>query len=288
MTSSKKYKDWNEVFKNPQNITLKTLNTGYIIGTEKGMFNINSIAYKNQFSFKSAKLPVLVHMIFHNNNYYLIDTGFDSSFSQRWGGSFKGLLRFLYFRNRYFQTDSSMGVENQLETRGINPNIIFLTHAHEHSAGLDAFNNKIPIIMGKDECDINFFPFIYSKNISNREKVQYFDFCNNGLDMPFVGSCIDVFHDGSFWAIDTHGHTKGHVSYLINGIDKTVLITGDVSNNSLGFSIGVETGSYNENIVDAKVSFDKLRKFAKAYPQIELVFGHEIPGLFDIEYIKDK
>ncbi|ABX41776.1 hypothetical protein [Lachnoclostridium phytofermentans] len=65
-----------------------------------------------------------------------------------------------------------------------------------------------------------------------------------------------------------------------------MLITGDASNNSLGFSIGVESGTYNENITYSKLSFDKLVKFAKAYPRVELVFGHEVSGLFDIVYMK--
>jgi glyoxylase-like metal-dependent hydrolase (beta-lactamase superfamily II) len=285
MAKLRHHQNWDEVFQCPQDITVESINTGYIIGTKEGMFNVHSEAYQNQYSFKRAKLPVLAHLISYKNKYYLVDTGFDSSFSQRSGGSFKGLLSPFYFRNRYFQSDSSLGIEKQLETKGIALDTIFLTHAHEHSAGLGAFDNTIPLVVGKGERDINFFPFVYSTNIKQRKNVRYLDFSENGVDMPLLGTCIDVFHDGSFWAIDTHGHTKGHVSYLINGVDRTVLIVGDASNNSLGFSIGVETGTYNENIIYSKVSFDKLIKFAKAYPQVDVIFGHEVPGLYDIDIL---
>lgn len=285
MAKSKQYKTWEEVFQNPHNIRVESLNTGYISGTEKGMFNVYSEEYQNQHTFKSAKLPVLSHLISYKNKYYLVDTGFDSSFSQRWGGSFKGLLRSFLLRNHYLQEDISLGVEKQLDARGITPDTIFLTHAHEHCAGLCVFDNRIPLVLGKYERDICFFPFIYSTNIKSRKNIRYFDFSADGIEMPLLGYCIDVFQDGSFWVIDTHGHTKGHVSYLINGINRTVLITGDISNNSLGFAIGVETGSYNENMVESKYSFDKLRKFAQYYPQVELIFGHEVPGLFQIEYL---
>lgn len=284
MGGPKQYQNWDEVFQNPSDITVETLNTGYITGTKEGMINIQSEAYQDQCSFKSAKLPVLAHLISHNDKHYLVDTGFDSSFSQRWGGNFKGFLRPFYFRNRYFQSDNSLGIEKQLEVKGITPDAVFLTHAHEHSAGLGAFDNTIPLIFGKDERDINFFPLVYSTNIKSRKTVRYLDFNANGIDMPLLGTCIDLFNDGSFWAVDTHGHTKGHVSYLINGLDGSILITGDASINLLGFSIGVETGSYNENMTDAKVSFGKLKKFADAYPKVELVFGHEVPGCFDIHY----
>lgn len=75
---------------------------------------------------------------------------------------------------------------------------------------------------------------------------------------------------------------------MVNGIERSVLITGDVANNALGFSIGVETGSYNEDRTESKISFDKIRNFAEAYPQVVVVFGHEVPDQFDIELIEQQ
>jgi len=140
--------------------------------------------------------------------------------------------------------------------------------------------------MGKGEHDVSFIPLVYSTQIKSRKNVRYLDFNADGVDMPLLGRCIDLFRDGSLWAIDTHGHTRGHVSYLINGIKRTVLLTGDTSITSLGFSIGVESGSYSENAPDTKASFDKLSKLVDVYPQIELIFGHEAVGRFEIKIVK--
>lgn len=286
MTEIKEYGSWDKVFSNPKSIRVETFNTGYIKGIKKGMFNLKSKAYKDKYNFKTAKLPVLSHLIYYNNKNYLIDTGFDSSFSKRWGGNFKGILRPLYFYNRYFQSRNSLGIDRQIESKEIELNSIYLTHAHEHCIGLSGFNNNIPVILGKGEKDINFFPFVYSSQIESRKNIKHLDFNKEGIDMPLLGRCIDLFGDGSFWAIDTHGHTKGHVSYLINGIERTVLIVGDAIICSLGFEDNIESGTYNENIIDSKKSFDKLKNFLSIYNNIEVIFGHEVKGMYDINYIK--
>ncbi|WP_157668673.1 hypothetical protein [Lachnoclostridium phytofermentans] len=52
MAKSRQHKNWDEVFQSPQDITVESLNTGYIIGTKEGMFNVHSEVYQNQCSFK--------------------------------------------------------------------------------------------------------------------------------------------------------------------------------------------------------------------------------------------
>ena len=46
MANSKQYQNWEEVFQNPQEILIGSLNTGYIRGTEEGMFNVNAGYYR--------------------------------------------------------------------------------------------------------------------------------------------------------------------------------------------------------------------------------------------------
>ena len=43
-----------------------------------------------------------------------------------------------------------------------------------------------------------------------------------GIDLPPFGKGVDVFGDGSLWAISSSGHSKGHVMYFINGIEDSV------------------------------------------------------------------
>ena len=71
---------------------------------------------------------------------------------------------------------------------------------------------------------------------------------SEGQDMPIIGKCVDIMGDGSFWAISTPGHTKGHISYLIKGKETQALVTGDVCISKKGFGLGVETGKNSLNI----------------------------------------
>ena len=93
--------------------------------------------------------------------------------------------------------------------------------------------------------------------------------------MPILGKCVDVFGDGSFWAVSTPGHTKGHTSYIVNGKETKALITGDACITKRGFELGVETGKFSSNIEEGRESFLKLLEFKKQYPLLSLLFGHE-------------
>jgi glyoxylase-like metal-dependent hydrolase (beta-lactamase superfamily II) len=46
--------------------------------------------------------------------------------------------------------------------------------------------------------------------------------------MAPLGPSVDIFGDGSFWAISVPGHTDDDIAYLING-PTAILLTGDAS-----------------------------------------------------------
>ncbi|MCB2305660.1 hypothetical protein LGL08_00330 [Clostridium estertheticum] len=253
MVKKSELKDWDSVFINPTSIEIETLRTGTIISKMSGLLNL-----------KSANA-----------------TGFDSSFTNEIGGNFKGILKKIYFRN-YIQEKNSEGIEFQLKCRFINLNGVFLTHIHEHASGSPSLPNEIPYVYGNGEREENFFPFVYSNFFKNKVDLQKLDFLK-GQDMPILGKCVDVFGDGSFWAISTPGHTKGHISYIVNGKETKSLITGDVCISKKGFELGVETGKFSLNIEQGRESFLKIKEFIKYYPCTKIIFGHETDE-FKIEY----
>lgn len=276
------FKDWESVFINPTSIKIETLKTGIIASKISGIINLNN---KNADQLKDGivNIPVLAHILRHEKyGSYLIDTGFDSSFSNKIGGNFKGILKKIYFKNRYIQEKGSEGIEKQLKEKSINLNGVFLTHFHEHVSGANSLSNEIPFVYGDGESEINFFPLIYSNFLKNKTNLQKIDF-SNGQGMPILGNCIDVFGDGSFWAVPTPGHTKGHTSYIINGKENQALITGDICVSKKGFELGVETGKYSLNVKEGRESFLKIKEFMKQYPYLKIIFGHETDE-FEIEY----
>jgi glyoxylase-like metal-dependent hydrolase (beta-lactamase superfamily II) len=53
-----------------------------------------------------------------------------------------------------------------------------------------------------------------------------------------VAPSVDVFGDGSFWAISVPGHTNDDIAYLINGTTP-ILLTGDASHFAWAFKNGM-------------------------------------------------
>lgn len=151
------FTDWESVFLNSKAINIKTIRTGTLICKISGLINLNNIN-AIQVEDGLAKIPALAHIINHEKyGDYLIDTGFDSSFAKKIGGNFKGILKGIYFRNRYIQEKVSEGIEKQLEERSINLKGVFLTHIHEHAAGIPSLPKEIPYVFGNEKERKEFF-----------------------------------------------------------------------------------------------------------------------------------
>ena len=170
----------------------------------------------------------------------------------------------------------------QLNGKCITLKGVFLTHIHEHAAGAPSLPDHIPYILGYGEQEAGLFPLVYSNFFRDKVNLQKIDF-SAGQEMPILGKCIDIFGDGSFWAFPTPGHTKGHTSYIVNGLEKQALITGDACISRKGFELNIEPGKFSLNIEEGRQSFLRIKGFTGKYQFLETVFGHESEG-FKIEY----
>src|SRR6185369_12068354 len=91
--------------------------------------------------------------------------------------------------------------------------------------------------------------------------------------MPPLGPAIDLVGDGSLWAISTPGHTPDHSSYLVNS-DPPVLLVGDASHFAWAFEQGIAPRAWTSaDGMRAIDSLAALRRFARAYPRVRIVFG---------------
>lgn len=266
------FKDWDSVMSKPGGIRIEVLKAGEVTGTVHGIVNMRN---EKAAGLEDKKLvgPLLAILVKHDTKGdFLIDTGFDSSFAERPWGNFEGILKKGAFK---FKVEKGQAIEEQLAERQVKIQGVFCTHFHEHQGGAPSLPDNIPFVFGKGEKEIDFFPIAYSRFLKDKTDLQVIDFDKAG-DMPIVGKAADIFGDGSFWAISTPGHTKGHISYMINGKEGKHLVTGDICMCRKGFDLGVESGGkYAENMEKNKESFDKIKKFMDIYPQVKPVFGHE-------------
>lgn len=269
-------RNWNDALSRPKDITVEVIETGQLYISNHLFLNMK---HPNAKGLKKEKLtvPVYCYLIHHSiHGDYLVDAGLDRSFQEDTHGNIRGPLRKLFWPLESYQK-KGQDIGSQIKDRNVDLKGVFFTHLHmDHTSGMQHLPKDICVVVGKDEPIYSFWPLFYQDNFAGVEALHEinFDFTNN---LPPLGKCADVFGDGSFWAIQTPGHRKGHVSFLVNGKQDMILIIGDACDIKLGFDkcVGPGFGSYNS--IEAQKSLERLREFANTFRQVKVFFGHEIP-----------
>ena len=81
--------------------------------------------------------------------------------------------------------------------------------------------------------------------------------------------------DGSLWAVSTPGHSMGHCSYLINGMDGSIFLTMDACFIMDNLRLKIAPSDYTWDVGMAQNSLDRILKFLEAFPEIKVICGHE-------------
>ncbi len=64
--------------------------------------------------------------------------------------------------------------------------------------------------------------------------------------------------------------------YFINGIEDKILVTGDACNTQYQFDSGIGPGYFSSNLEQAQDVWDRIIVFKEHYPEVKLVFGHDL------------
>ena len=274
------FKNWDDVFNNPRPITVKSFITGYVMINKRGTLNPDH-PKAGDIEDELLKVPVLSHWIHHNEfGDYLVDAGLDKSFSLDPYGKMKGIFASLFkkfkINNEEYLQEKNQNIAYYVENNSLKLKGVFLSHLHsDHIAGVRELPKNIPYIIGKSEKYIDHKPFFYGDYLNGIETLYEMDF-SKGVKMPILGSCIDIFGDGSFWALQTPGHTRGHISFLINALDGPILLAIDACFIKLGFEKGIGSSDYTDDLLMAQSSLNNLIEFKRVYKQIKVICGHEI------------
>lgn len=265
--------DWSAALARPARVTLETFESGRIRVRLSEVLDLED-PRAHELRDEETFVPVFAHLLHHDDlGDYLIDSGLDRSFQTTTSGDIGGLFASrIYAVQRPGEDIASRLLERHASLHGI-----FFTHLHpDHLSGATSLPKNIKYVAGPGETPKSVGFFFYEDALRGVTALQTFDF-THAPSMPPLGPCIDVFGDGSLWAISTPGHTAGHVSYLIVTKSGPVLLTGDASHTRWGFEHGVAPGDFNDGKrEDARRSLDQLIAFSRAYPQVKVVLGHAL------------
>ncbi|MCB0632085.1 MAG: MBL fold metallo-hydrolase [Saprospiraceae bacterium] len=268
------YHNWDEILSSLQPITIRTYSTGMMQTDLSGIMNL-SHEKAADIEDVIVKTPVTASIIHHQEfGFFLIDTGLDSSYINNPYGTYRGILVKKTIGKGSQEPNTNIAAI--LERENIQLQGVWLTHLHpDHTAGIVDLPKSIPYVAGEGERYINFRYLMQSDHLAGLEALYEIDF-TKGIDLPPFGKGVDLFGDGSFWAIESSGHSKGHVMYFINGKDERVLVTGDACNDQFQFDTGIGPGYFSSDLEQAQHVLESIIIFKERYPEVRLVFGHDV------------
>ena len=268
------FHSWEEIFSNPQPITIRTYSTGIMETTLSAIMNLEH-EQAQHIEDEVIEIPVNVAIIQHQKfGAYLIDAGLDKSYVHNPHGTIRGLMVKSYLGKGSQEPNTHIAAI--LDQESIQLEGVFLTHLHQdHTAGIVDLPKDIPYVAGKNERYVNFRFFMQSDHLVGIDELREIDFAE-GIDLPPLGKSIDVFGDGSLWAISSSGHSAGHVIFLINGVDEQILFTGDACNDHYQFETGIGPGYYSSDLEGGQEVLERIILFKDRYPEVKLVYGHDL------------
>lgn len=156
---------------------------------------------------------------------------------------------------------------------------VFLTHLHlDHIAGAADLPKNTPVFSGPGETRSTQVMNMFVRGSTDRAlsglpAISEWQFAVDPSG-AFDG-VLDVFGDGSVWALWVPGHTAGSTAYLVRTTHGPVLLTGDACHTRWGWEHHVEPGSFTADAPRGVESLNKLEAFASAHPNVEVRLGHQ-------------
>jgi glyoxylase-like metal-dependent hydrolase (beta-lactamase superfamily II) len=263
----------------PGPIELKTVASADWVADLSGLLNLKD-PKAVQAGLKEHEEPIQIytHLVRHpTQGFFMVDTGVSKRLVEDPAGVGVGLVvrNFAKIEKMQVRKDALSAIKSE----GVPLKGVLLTHLHlDHISGMPDVPKDIPIYTGPGEAGESKFENMFVQGMEDRffdgrPALEEFQFSKDP-DGKFEG-VIDVFGDGSLFAILTPGHTEGHVSYLARTPTGPVLLTGDACHTRWGWEHGVEPGSYTFDRESERKSLLALKALSERHPKMIVKLGHQ-------------
>ena len=156
---------------------------------------------------------------------------------------------------------------------------VLLTHLHlDHIMGLPDVPRDTPIYTGPGEASASSMLNAFVRGHSDRALADKPALRELGFQPDAAGrfaGVLDVFGDGSLWALWVPGHTPGSTAYLARTPKGPVLLVGDTCHTRWGWDHGVAPGSFTADAEDNARSLAQLQQLVAEHPKIDVRLGHQ-------------
>jgi glyoxylase-like metal-dependent hydrolase (beta-lactamase superfamily II) len=261
----------------PGVVELESINSADWKVDRSGLLNLeNPVAKDAGLTDGDEPIQIYFHVIRHpTRGTFIVDTGVETALRDAPEKSaLSGLVRSAMHLEK-LEVHQPLGewvAKNKLDG-------VFLTHLHlDHVTGMADVPNDVPLFTGPGESKARQFLNVVVKGSTDRalagkQALNEWQFTADPSG-TFDG-VLDVFGDGSVWALWVPGHTPGSTAFLVRTKSGPVLLTGDACHTRWGWEHHVEPGSFTGDAPRGLESFHKLLTFAAAHPDIEVRLGHQ-------------
>lgn len=202
---------------------------------------------------------------------YLIDAGVSGDLEPRLNWVMR---RGLAYMNVRIDQTTGRWLEGQVQPRGV-----FLTHLHfDHIGGLIDLAPETAVFGGPgDAGERSWTNTLVGRPADTilKDKGPLREWAFRADPGGRFTGVLDLFGDGSVWALHVPGHSPGSTAYLVNTTQGPKLVVGDAVSTRLGWDEAMPQPVPVEARADAEASAAALRRFAADHPGVEVFLGHQ-------------
>lgn len=156
---------------------------------------------------------------------------------------------------------------------------VLMTHLHlDHVMGLPDVPAGTPVYTGPGEGGARSFLNAFVQGSTDRTLAHLPPLSELEFQPDPDGrtrGVLDLFGDGSVYAISVPGHTPGSVAYLVRTTQGPVLLTGDTCHTKFGWEHEVEPGDFTADHEQNRAALLQLTALQKSHPSLRVYLGHQ-------------